>query len=69
MSTCMLPPMDTGVKIPSEPHSCGLEVDEECRTHEPGGVIVFDDSKLHRAFNKYVTALRLRYICTFYPFP
>lgn len=31
---------------------CGLNVCREIRLHQEGGVIVFDDSKLHKAFNR-----------------
>ena len=32
--------------------ACGLNVCREVRLHQQGGVIVFDDSKLHKAFNR-----------------
>ena len=31
---------------------CGLNVCRDVRLHEQGGIIVFDDSKLHKAFNR-----------------
>ncbi|CAN0471269.1 unnamed protein product, partial [Discosporangium mesarthrocarpum] len=36
--------------VPGE-RSCGLWVDGEVRHHVEGEVLVFDDSKLHKAFN------------------
>eukprot|EP01038_Epipyxis_sp_PR26KG_P005860 gene5860-8084_t len=38
--------------IPTDPENCcGLLVDGEVQYHAPGKIIVFDDSKPHRAFN------------------
>eukprot|EP00752_Nemacystus_decipiens_P001888 g1818.t1 len=43
---CHLP-----LKVPSD-GPCGLWVNEEVRLHAEGEIIVFDDSKLHKAFNE-----------------
>lgn len=39
------------LKCPSTPNVCGLEVEGQQQFHKEGEFIVFDDSKLHRAFN------------------
>ncbi len=38
--------------------NCGLLVDGEVQYHRPGEIIVFDDSKPHRAFNFSDTSTR-----------
>ncbi|CAM9300143.1 unnamed protein product, partial [Pylaiella littoralis] len=43
---CHLP-----LKVPSD-GPCGLWVNEEVQHHAEGEIIVFDDSKLHKAFNE-----------------
>jgi ornithine lipid ester-linked acyl 2-hydroxylase len=37
--------------IPKARDSCGLWVEGEVRFHTPGDILVFDDSKYHKAFN------------------
>ena len=37
--------------IPAEPECCGLCVEDEVEFHEPGKILVFGDSKCHKAFN------------------
>jgi ornithine lipid ester-linked acyl 2-hydroxylase len=44
--------------IPSD-GNCGLIVDGEVEYHQQGQIIVFDDSKPHRAFNFSKTAERV----------
>mmetsp|Transcript_7307 Transcript_7307/g.12744 ORF Transcript_7307/g.12744 Transcript_7307/m.12744 type:complete len:364 (+) Transcript_7307:226-1317(+) len=33
------------------PNSCGMVVEDEIKFHQPGELLAFDDSKLHKAFN------------------
>ena len=37
---------------------CGLIVDDDIRHHKVGDIIVFDDSKMHSAFNNHASADR-----------
>jgi aspartyl/asparaginyl beta-hydroxylase (cupin superfamily) len=39
--------------------SCGLWVDEEVQLHKPGEILVFDDSKRHKAFNEHPDKARV----------
>jgi len=40
------------VIVPGAPQDCGVEVEKEREYHSDGEILVFDDSKLHLAFNK-----------------
>jgi hypothetical protein len=46
------------IHIPEQEHSCGLWVDGCVEYHTPDDILVFDDSKIHRAFN-YSTESRI----------
>jgi len=46
------------VNVPDD-SSCGLWVDEEVQLHKPGEILVFDDSKRHKAFNEHPDKARV----------
>lgn len=41
-----------------EPGTCGMSVEGVEQLHEEGDFLIFDDSKMHRAFNNHETATR-----------
>jgi hypothetical protein len=46
------------IRIPNQQQSCGLWVDGCVEFHTPDNILIFDDSKIHRAFN-YSTEARI----------
>lgn len=46
------------LKVPAD-RTCGLWVEGEVRYHQEGDFIVFDDSKIHKAFNIHPTESRI----------
>jgi len=48
-----------GLKVPSPSEACGICVDDSVAFHATGDLLVFDDSKLHTAFNRHPTEDRI----------
>jgi hypothetical protein len=40
-----------GLVVPGGPHTCGVCVEDDLAYHTAGGLLVFDDAKVHSAFN------------------
>lgn len=47
------------LSVPSDAACCGVTVEEITQFHKEGAFLVFDDSKMHMAFNRHPTESRL----------